>query len=636
MTRVYRSSGGAYGCQLLLALLLAVTPTAVLATVHEESCVAERAFYPASTGEQQLEDIRDARFTEFNGVLSLGYRHEPVWLRLRIDPQCAGAQEDLVVRIRPAYLDDIRVFGSATTDTALAVTGDRHPVERDAYPSLYFNVALPRDEVIEDVWLRVTTTSTTLIDVDVLALQEAVARDRAHELFAMLNIGALVVFLGWGLATWFESRERLLAVFVLKQFVGLFYTLAYLGYFRLIWPEAAWQWLSMDRLTSILIIVMVASAYLFDYTFLKEFRARRGLLACMKLSMAMSPVLLVLLIAVDPLAALKWNNLLVVISPFLSFTTALLLPAQPASVDAIQAPLPRRYAIVLYSLVLASVSVSSLPATGLVQGAEWSFSGYLMYSLWTGAAVLVMLQIRATRMRRQRVALAAALDAAERRAEAEHAMRVEQSRFLAMLTHELKTPLAVLQMATGAKMQTERMQASVDQAIRDMGAVIERCLQADRYESGQIVSQVSTCHLDEELRELVSNCRQPDRVQSDIAEMPALSTDRTLLRMAVTNLIDNALKYGDEQAPVHVHAYPLDRDGVAGVAIDVANLPGRAGWPDPKQVFRKYYRHPRAHKATGSGLGLFLVEGLARLLQGHVAYVPTEQEIVFRLWLPRH
>lgn len=620
---------------LLLALLSLVSSVA-RAAGEENSCVTERAFYQAPTDVPQVEDLRAVEFTPFSGVLSRGYRHAPLWLRLSIDPRCIDRHPDLVVRVRPAYLDDIRVFGSVAADIPIAVTGDRHPVGQDAYPSLYFNVALPAGERLDYVWLRVTTTSTTLIDVDVLALQEAVARDRAHELFAMLNIGALVVFLGWGLATWIESRERLLAVFVLKQLLGVLYTLAYLGYFRLVWPDAAWEWLSPDRFTSILIIFMVAAAYLFDYTFLKEFGARRGLLACMKVCMAMSPLLLLLLIAIDPLVALKWNNLLVVISPFLSFTTALLLPARTASPHGLQAPLPRRYAIVLYSLVLVSVSVSSLPATGLVRGAEWSFSGYLMYSLWTGAAVLVMLQIRATRIRRQRVELAAALDAAERRAEAEHEMRVEQSRFLAMLTHELKAPLAVLQMATGAKEQTGLMQASADQAIRDMSAVIDRCLQADRYESGQIVPQLSSCHIEGELRELVSNCRQPGRVQSDIAQMPVLTTDLALLRMAVTNLIDNALKYGDEQAPVHVRARSLDYDGVPGVAIDVANLPGRAGWPDPEQVFRKYYRHPHAHKATGSGLGLFLVEGLARLLQGRVAYLPTEKEIVFRLWLPLH
>lgn len=619
----------------LLLLIAAVLPAMASAT-PTSSCVTQRAFYQAPVTAQSVGDVLDAGFTEFDGVLSRGYRPDLLWLRVRIGAHCGDAADDLVLRVRPSYLDDIHVFDSVVDEMAFAVMGDRHPVDTDAYPSLYFNAVLPDGDTPRDIWVRVNTTSTQLIDIDVLRMDDALTRDRQHELFSMLYIAALVVFLGWGLVTWFESRERLLLVFVTKQFVGLVYSLAYLGYFRLVWPDAAWAWLSPDRLTSTTVIIMVAAAYLFDYAFLKEFHARRGFLLCMKLCIAASPVLLVLLAMGEVVMALKWNNALVVISPLLSLATALLLPSQTTMADIDKPLLPRRYAIILYSLVLASVSLSSLPAAGIAAGAEWSFSGYLMYSLWTGAAVLVMLQIRATKLRRQRLMLATALGVAERRAEAEKAARVEQSRFLAMLTHELKTPLSVLQMVAGAKEQTAQMKASSEQAIKDMGAVIERCLQADRYESGQIVPQPAMCRMDEELGELVASSQHAARLQLDAPRLPGLSTDRTLLRVAVTNLMDNALKYGDPQASVRVRAYLCEREGVAGVAVEVANPPGKAGWPDPEQVFRKYYRHPLAHKATGSGLGLFLVDGLSRLLGGSIDYVPTDTEVVFRLWLPLH
>lgn len=73
---------------------------------------------------------------------------------------------------------------------------------------------------------------------------------------------------------------------------------------------------------------------------------------------------------------------------------------------------------------------------------------------------------------------------------------------------------------------------------------------------------------------------------------------------------------------------------VAGHAIRIANPPGPAGWPDPANVFQKYYRAPHAQRQSGAGLGLFLVDSLARLLGGHVDYVPTGTEVAFVCWLP--
>ena len=70
------------------------------------------------------------------------------------------------------------------------------------------------------------------------------------------------------------------------------------------------------------------------------------------------------------------------------------------------------------------------------------------------------------------------------------------------------------------------------------------------------------------------------------------------------------------------------------VLIRIDNTPGAAGHPDPRQVFKKYYRSPGAHSKTGSGLGLYLVHNVARQLGGWVRYVPNDSCVRFELWLP--
>lgn len=97
----------------------------------------------------------------------------------------------------------------------------------------------------------------------------------------------------------------------------------------------------------------------------------------------------------------------------------------------------------------------------------------------------------------------------------------------------------------------------------------------------------------------------------------------------MANLIDNALKYSEKMSSIHVK---VDRiDGM--VSIKVENLPGSVGRPDPEQVFRKYYRSPRAQPISGTGLGLYLAYRLAQSLGGELEYSPSVLHVGFRLCL---
>ena len=120
----------------------------------------------------------------------------------------------------------------------------------------------------------------------------------------------------------------------------------------------------------------------------------------------------------------------------------------------------------------------------------------------------------------------------------------------------------------------------------------------------------------------------------EVVALPECSTDEQLLRTLLANLIDNALKYSRRDASITLRARPETRKGRNGILFVVSNPPGAAGFPDPAQVFRKYYRAPAAHGKTGSGLGLYICEGFARMLGGELRYCPTDDTVAFSLWLP--
>jgi len=103
----------------------------------------------------------------------------------------------------------------------------------------------------------------------------------------------------------------------------------------------------------------------------------------------------------------------------------------------------------------------------------------------------------------------------------------------------------------------------------------------------------------------------------------------------LTNLLDNAERYGDQQDAIEVLVMHKQNDAREnGVCIIISNRPSTASWPDPERVFTKYYRSAGAEAQSGTGLGLHLVRTLARLLGGECKYVPDEKYIKFELWLP--
>jgi signal transduction histidine kinase len=56
--------------------------------------------------------------------------------------------------------------------------------------------------------------------------------------------------------------------------------------------------------------------------------------------------------------------------------------------------------------------------------------------------------------------------------------------------------------------------------------------------------------------------------------------------------------------------------------------------PDPKRVFKKYYRAPGAYSKTGSGLGLHIAQSIVRKLGGWMRYQPVGNQIRFEVWIP--
>lgn len=155
--------------------------------------------------------------------------------------------------------------------------------------------------------------------------------------------------------------------------------------------------------------------------------------------------------------------------------------------------------------------------------------------------------------------------------------RDEQESFTAMLVHELKTPLSVIRMAVGHSQLPDDSQARISRSLHAMDAVIERCQMAERINSGQITSMRTSIDPDALLRTLRDGSEAPERIKMQVAPLPDCSTDYHLLHTILTNLLDNALKYGKRDANIRLSARPESRKRRHGILFSVSNPPGPAG-----------------------------------------------------------
>lgn len=213
--------------------------------------------------------------------------------------------------------------------------------------------------------------------------------------------------------------------------------------------------------------------------------------------------------------------------------------------------------------------------------------------------------------------------------------RDEQDRFLGMLSHELKTPLATISMALGNMQLPNFINQPIRRSITAMTDVIERCLQADRLSNNRITPSLHPCNLKQILLSVGDACADPVAVDINVDDMPdGFRSDPQLIQTIVSNLIDNAIKYKSENSPVNCTATRLTVHGRQGISIQVRNTPGPAGLPSPDKVFEKYYRSPKAKGQTGSGLGLYISQGFAKKLGGTLRYTNNNNQACFELWIP--
>ena len=206
-----------------------------------------------------------------------------------------------------------------------------------------------------------------------------------------------------------------------------------------------------------------------------------------------------------------------------------------------------------------------------------------------------------------------------------------QVSFIDSVTHELKSPLASLQLCLQTMARPEisggqraDLQRMMEADVGRLAAFIDDILHASRVTQGRNISSVTEFDLAALLRESAAHVAARhgmglERVRVEVQGGDlVLATDRTALRVIVDNLIDNALKYSKRPADVKVSAR---RTKKGRALLEVSDRGIGIERRDLKKVFHRFYRVPdeAVRSRAGTGLGLYVVSAMVKGLGGGVS-----------------
>ena len=200
-----------------------------------------------------------------------------------------------------------------------------------------------------------------------------------------------------------------------------------------------------------------------------------------------------------------------------------------------------------------------------------------------------------------------------------------QKRFTADAAHELKTPLASIQVNLDSLRQDEEYTAEeaaevlevTQRNIRRLNQLAENLLQLN---SAQMIEQRQRCSVHDclctILEELKPRIKQK-QLTIQLAEVyPCLDSEPTLLLRCLYNCVENAVKYSPENSTIRIELERTEQE----VRIGIINPSEPISESQCAQLFQPFYRldASRSRKLGGSGLGLAITQEIVQRLGGSV------------------
>jgi K+-sensing histidine kinase KdpD len=202
------------------------------------------------------------------------------------------------------------------------------------------------------------------------------------------------------------------------------------------------------------------------------------------------------------------------------------------------------------------------------------------------------------------------------------------------VSHELKTPIAIIRTALDGLGQGNPYAREIETANRRLQRIVESFLEMTRVESEALEPQPDWCEIGDVLHTAAAPIQQElvaHKLQiTGTTEIPLLRLDSRLLAQVLGNVLHNATRYAPASTTIEIHAT------LANDTLELRVRDHGPGLPPGSEdhLFEKFYRAPDS-PAGGTGLGLAIARGLMRAMKGDIeAHTHPEGGAEFVLHLP--
>ena len=203
----------------------------------------------------------------------------------------------------------------------------------------------------------------------------------------------------------------------------------------------------------------------------------------------------------------------------------------------------------------------------------------------------------------------------------------QRSDALADISHEIRTPIAVIaanvqllqdpNLAQAARQQSMEVILSACEGLANM---IANILKLNRLENQKILPKHEFFDLSEALSQLI--LQLSERIDEkgielvcEIPESTLIKSDRELLNIVWNNLLANAIKFTDRGGRITV---TLRREGEM-IAVSVSDTGCGISPETGQKIFEKFFQGDTSHRAEGNGLGLSLVKRVIEIVGGNIS-----------------